>query len=388
MILRQASAKISEVTVIPMTRDVPVDRQHVTDRGRVTQVGAVLVLVKSNDGLIGIGESYGSGSVIAKIVEAGIAPLLIGEDPDRIEYLWEKMYNRDRLASALSNAQPIPAVRRGADIHAMSGVDIALWDLKGKRHGVPVYELLGGKLRDRVKAFASGGWARPGGPCAEEVTRYASAGFGAIKMRVGLLDDSLEQSASRVEEARNVLGPDVELALEGHAALDYRSAQALGRMVEGFDIAWFDDPCSSDDKRSIAQLRQKLQFRLAGGKNDQTRFDFREYIDLDALDIFTAGPAIAGGITELRRIADIAWAWNVKTVPHNWGSAVLFGATLQLAASSPSFYRFEFSQAHNPFLHDLAVEPVEIDSDGFVWVPDRPGLGFSLRPGWESKFRA
>ncbi len=386
--MAQMAAKITDAKVISMTRDVPREFQHVTDRGRVSKVSAVLVLVESSDGVIGVGESYGSGSVIGSIVDTDLSPLLVGENPDRIEYLWEKMYNRDRLASALSYAQPIPAVRRGADICAMSGVDIALWDLKGKRHGVPVYELLGGKLRDRVKAFASGGWAKSGGPCADEVMRYASAGFGAIKMRVGLLDDSLEQSVVRVEEARNALGSDIEIALEGHTALDYRSAQSLGRMVEGFDIAWFDDPCSSDDKRTIARLRQDFRFRLAGGKSDQTRFDFREYIDLDALDIFTAGPAIAGGITELTRIGDLAWAWNLKTVPHNWGSAILFGATLQLAASSPSFYRFEFSQAHNPFLHELAIEPVEIDSDGYVSVTDRPGLGFSLRPDWESKFRS
>ena len=381
-------AKITDIKVISMTADVPPEFQHVTDRGTVSKVSAVLVLVESSDGMVGVGESYGNGSAIRSVVESDLAPLLIGEDPDRVEYLWEKMYNRDRLASALSNSQPIPAVRRGVDIHAISGIDIALWDLKGKRHGVPVYELLGGKLRGRIKAFASGGWARPGGPCADEVTRYASAGFNAIKMRVGLLDDSLEQSVVRVEEARNALGSEVEIALEGHAALDYRTAQALGRMVEGFDIAWFDDPCSSDDKRTTARLRNDLRFRLAGGKNDQTRFDFREYIDLDALDIFTAGPAIAGGITELKRIADLAWTWNLKAVPHNWGSAVLFGATVQLAASSPSFYRFEFSQAHMPFLHELAVEPVEIDSDGYVSVSDRPGLGFRLRPDWESKFRS
>src|SRR5262245_4045530 len=375
--------KITAVRASWLRAEIPADRAHVSDFGRNDSFNTCLVEIDADGGLVGLGEAkiavgnLGNYAALVTLIREEFAPLLIGRDPRDVAAIWELLYNGTRAHYALREGRSFPTVgRRGITMSAISGVDIACWDLLGKSLGQPVWRLLGGRLRDRVPAYASGGWAPVGG-IGRELMQYVERGHRAVKMRVGLQDKSVEDSAARVREVRETVGPDVGIMVDAHGTWSVREAQRFARKVEDCDLGWLEEPVSPENVPGQAEVRASTDIPIAAGESEQTRFAFRDLIAARAVDICQPDPAIAGGLTETVRIAGLAAAHELTVAPHLWGGAVLFAAGLNLCVATPCATTVEFSRGENPLLNDLTEEGFDL-VDGYVTAPDRPGLGLTL----------
>ena len=385
--------QITDVRATWLRYPIPPDQQHVSDFGRLTTFDMTLVEVVTDAGISGYGEAkaqVGSASdnhALVALITEELRPLLVGRDPRQVSALWEEMYNGTRAHYALSRGRGFPVLgRRGLTISAISGIDMALWDIVGKSLQVPVHQLLGGKCRDHLPAYASGGWAGVDGIGAQLQSYIDRGGFRAVKMRVGVMDGDVDTSAARVQAARAALGPDIAIMVDAHGTFSVREAQRFARKVEACDLAWFEEPVNADDKAGQAQVRVSTDVPIASGESEFTRFDFRDLITLGAVDILQPDLAIMGGITEGMRIAALASAFQLTVAPHLWGSALLFASGLQLAAATPNCTILEYSLGFNPLLHELGVEPPVV-RDGRMYIPDRPGLGVTLNQEFVQKYQ-
>ena len=376
--------KITAVRAAWLRAPIPPERQHRSDFGVNDSFNTCLVEIDTDTGLTGLGEAkvgvgnLGNYAGLVALVHAELAPLLIGRDPRDITALWELLYNGTRAHYVNAHGRTFPIVgRRGITVSAISGVDIALWDRLGKSLGQPVWRLLGGRFRERIAAYASGGWAPVGG-VGKQLRQYVERGHRGVKMRVGLQDRSVDDSAARVREARESLGPDVALMVDAHGTWSVREAQRFTRQVADCDLAWLEEPVSPDNVTGQAEVRASTDIPIAAGETEQTRFAFRDLIEARAVDVLQPDVAIAGGITETLRIAALAATHGHTLAPHLWGGAVLFASGLHLAVATPCVTLLEFSRGDNPLLHDLLEEPFEL-VDGFIVPSDRPGLGVTLR---------
>src|SRR5215468_7315659 len=376
--------RITAVRASWLRAPIPPERAHVSDFGRNDSFNMCLVEVDTDAGLTGLGEAkavvgnLGHYAAIVALIREELAPLLVGRDPRDVTAVWERLYNGSRAHYALREGRTFPTVgRRGITLSAISGIDIALWDLLGQDLGVPVWRLLGGRCRDRVPAYASGGWAPVGG-IGKQLAQYVERGHRAVKLRVGLQDRSVNDSAARVREARETLGPDVGLMVDAHGTWSVREAQRFARKVEDCDLAWLEEPVSPENLAGQAEVRASTDIPIAAGESEQTRFAFRDMIAAGAVDICQPDPAIAGGFTETLRIAALASAHELRVAPHLWGGAILFAAGLHLCVATPCATTVEFSRGENPLLNDLTEEGFDL-VDGDVMAPERPGLGLTLR---------
>jgi D-galactarolactone cycloisomerase len=363
---------------------IPPDRAHVSDFGKNDSFNTCLVEIETDTGLVGLGEAkvgvgnLGHYAAIVTLIREEWAPLLVGRDPRDITAIWELLYSGSRSHYALREGRAFPTVgRRGITMSALSGIDIALWDLLGQSLGQPLWQLLGGRCRDRVPAYASGGWA-PVGAIGKQLMQYVERGHRAVKMRVGLQDKSVDDSAARVREVRETLGPDIGLMVDAHGTWSVRQAQRFARKVEDCDLGWLEEPVSPENIPGQAEVRASTDIPIASGESEQTRFAFRDLIEARAVDVCQPDLAIAGGITETVRIAALAAAHELTVAPHLWGGAVLFAAGLHLCVATPCATTVEFSRGENPLLNDLTDEGFDL-VDGYVTAPDRPGLGLTLR---------
>ncbi len=244
--------------------------------------------------------------------------------------------------------------------------------------GVPIWRLLGGRKAEAMPAYASGGWA-DAGAIGDQLAGYVrQGGFGAVKMRVGAMDGAPHVSAERVKAARAALGPDIEIMVDSHGTFTVAEAKRFAHLVRDCNLAWFEEPVTADDKVGIAEVRASAMIPIAAGESEFTRFDFRDLINHRAVDILQPDLAICGGITEARRIDALATAYNLRLAPHLWAGAPAFFAGLHVAAASPASYILEYSVGANPMLHDLIEEKVEVKG-GMIAIPDRPGLGITVR---------
>lgn len=364
---------------------IPHERQHVSDFGRQPSFDAVIVRIDTDAGITGWGEakagvaSTAACTGLAAIINHDFAPLLVGEDPRDVAKLWDVLYNMQRQGYALAEGHVMPQLgRRGLSVSAIAGVDLALWDILGRSLGAPVWRLLGGRRAERMPAYASGGWADEAGIGAQLQSYIDKGGFRAVKMRVGIMDGSPARSAARVRAARRALGPEVKLMADAHGTWTVGEAKAFCRMVEECDLWWFEEPVTADDKQGQAEVRRSSAVPISSGESEFTRHDFRELAELRAADVLQPDLAIAGGITEAVRISAIASAFNLRLAPHLWSGALAFAAGMHVAASSPAGFILEYSLGHNPMLHDLVEESFPV-VDGMLEIPDRPGLGLTIR---------
>jgi L-alanine-DL-glutamate epimerase-like enolase superfamily enzyme len=361
------------------------ERQHVSDFGRTVSFDATIVRIETECGLVGWGEakaqvgSMATNHALTAMINEEFAPLLVGEDPRDITRLWEVLYNGSRAHYALAHGRVFPVLgRRGIGVSAISGIDCALWDILGKSLGAPVWRLLGGRRAAAMPAYASGGWADAEGIGRQLLSYVAGGGFRAVKMRVGIIDGEPQRSARRVHAAREALGPDIALMCDAHGTWSVAEAKRFCRLVEGCDLAWFEEPVTADDKPGCAQVRAMTDIPIAAGESEFTRHDFRDLIQLGAVDILQPDLAICGGITEAMRISALASAHNLRLAPHLWAGAPAFAAGLHVAAASPAGFIVEYSLGANPLLHELVEEPFPVHH-GQIEIPDRPGLGITVR---------
>ncbi len=375
--------KITAVRAAWLRAPIPVERRHTSDFGVNDSFNTCLVEIDTDAGLTGLGEAkvgvgnLGNYAALVTLIQAELAPGLIGRDARDVTALWEAIYNGTRAHYVAAHGRTFPIVgRRGITVSALSGIDIALWDLLGKALGQPVWRLLGGRLRERIPAYASGGWAPVGG-VGKQLRQYVERGHRAVKMRVGLQDASVDDSAARVREARETLGPGVGLMVDAHGTWSVREAQRFARKVADCDLGWLEEPVSPDNVAGQAEVRAATDIPIAAGESEQTRFAFRDLIEARAVDVLQPDVAIAGGITETLRICALAATHGLTVAPHLWGGAVLFASGLHLAAATPCVTTLEFSRGDNPLLNDLVQEPFAL-VDGYVLAPDRPGLGLTL----------
>jgi L-alanine-DL-glutamate epimerase-like enolase superfamily enzyme len=378
--------KISNVEAFWLRCPIPKEKQHKSDYGLLTDFDMTLVVVTTEDGLQGFGEAkaaVGSSGVCASIVsciENELKPALIGKDARNITRLWEEMYNGTRDHYALSRGRKFPILgRRGLTVSAISGIDTALWDLKGKALNVPVMELLGGACRDQMPAYASGGWANAD-KIGEQLNGYVSKGFNGVKMRVGVMDETVSNSIKRVRAAREALGPDIKLMADAHGTFSVPEAKQFCRGVEDCNLYWFEEPISPDNRHGTAEVRAATAIPIAAGESEYTCFDIRDLLEIRALDVVQPDAAIIGGISEAMRVSHLAAAHQVELAPHCWGSAFSFMAGLNVAFASPSATIIEFSLGGNPMMYDLVKEKIEVRG-GMVDAPTGPGLG--LTPDWD-----
>ncbi|HRO60368.1 MAG TPA: mandelate racemase/muconate lactonizing enzyme family protein [Burkholderiaceae bacterium] len=384
--------KIKSVSANWLHVPIPYEQQHVSDFGRIASFDSVLVTIETECGLVGYGEakeevgSEGNSHALVAAIERKFGPSLVGEDPRDIVRLTEQMYSGTRGHYAIDHGHVFPILgRRGVTISALSGIDMALWDLLGKALGAPVWRLLGGRKSPTMPAYASGGWA-DAESIGEQLLGYVQrGGFKAVKMRVGIIDGDPVNSARRVRAAREALGPDIGLACDAHGTYTVDQAKRFCRLVEDFNLMWFEEPVTADDKRGMAEVRAATAIPIAAGESEFNRFDFRDLAELRAADIFQPDLAICGGITEAMRIGAIASAFNLRLAPHLWTGALAFAAGMHVAAASPAGFILEYSLGANPLLHELALEKFEV-RDGSIEISDRPGLGVSIDPAFVGRY--
>jgi D-galactarolactone cycloisomerase len=333
-----------------------------------------LVEIVAEDGTTGWGECFGPARLNAVVVQA-FKPLLIGADPLATDRIWQAIYNGFRDQG-----------QKGLVVTALSGVDIALWDLKGKHFSAPVHVLMGGALRTHVQAYATGTYRKDKGDpldyIVEEVKGYVREGFGAVKLKIGF---GVAEDIALIRAVRDAIGPRTGLMLDANHGYDAIDAIAVGRAVAGCDIGWFEEPVVPDDLDSYIEVRRGQPIPVAGGECEFTRWGFREVLARRAMDIIQPDTCAAGGLSECKKIADIAVAFGIRYVPHVWGTGIGLAAALQLLAvlphnpprHKPREPPLEFDRSEHPFRQAVLTRPIE-HKGGVVAIPDQPGLGFEV----------
>ena len=370
--------KITQVRAHVLRSELP--QPFAFSQGWVSSRGATLVEVQTDQGVTGWGEALCQGlqppEVAAAAIEHALKQLVVGADPLEPEVLWHRMYHYTRDYG-----------QKGALIGAISGIDIALWDIAGKARGEPVARLLGGMFRTRVQAYATGFYRLQGAGEAERLTRefeaHSANGFRAMKIKLGFgIEDDLAvmKSLRSVHEGQEVM-------IDTNHAYGVADAIRLGRELEdmGWRLRWYEEPVVQEDLDGYAEVRRALATPIAGGENEYTLFGFRSLLASRGLDIAQPDLCIAGGFTGCRHIVALAHAHGVQVNPHVWASAVGQAASLQLIASIPVANHallpkdilLEFDTSSHPFREHLTDMPLR-QREGWVEIPRKPGLGVEV----------
>jgi L-alanine-DL-glutamate epimerase-like enolase superfamily enzyme len=385
--------KIVDIRAIPLSYRC--EPPYGSAGGMQANRGALLVEVETDDGITGIGEAGVGGGTTRNVIEQQLRPMLIGEDPLLIEGLWQKMFARTRQFG-----------RRGIVMNAISGIDIALWDIAGKVAKLPVYRLLGA-CRDRVEAYASGGFYQEGKSVdglAGEAEGYRARGFRGMKMKIGrnpstqthlrhlaanagMCEVEPEEDIARVAAVRRALGPQAKLMVDVNCAWSPAFAIEMGRALEPFKLYWIEEPVATDDIDGSTRVADALATPIAGYETEIGLYGCRELITRGAVDIVQPDIAWTGGFSEGRRIAALAQAHHLMVAPHAFGGAVLLAASLHFAASIANGLVLEFDQNPNGLRDELLKEPIRTDGDGMIWLSERPGLGIELDPAAVERYR-
>jgi D-galactarolactone cycloisomerase len=367
----------------------PLAEPFAFSQGWVYHRSATLVEVQTDTGLVGWGEAFAQGleppQVAAAAIEHALRPLVLGADPLDIEVLWHRMYHQTRDHG-----------RKGSVIAALSAVDIALWDLAGKHHGLPVHKLLGGAFRTRVQPYATGFYRIKGqgerDRLVQEAHAHREAGFRLMKVKLGYgVDDDIQVIQAI---ALAVQGSDVMLMVDTNHAYGRAEALRLGWVLDEIGVRWYEEPVVPEDIDGYVELRARLRTPIAGGENEHTLYGFRELLGRHAVDIAQPDVGSCGGLTAARHIAVLAQAHGIEVNPHVWGSAVAQAASLQLIAALPvthhSLYArapvLEYDRSSHPFRRELVTQPLEL-VDGMVEVPTGPGLGIEIRRETIARYR-
>lgn len=334
----------------------------------------VFVKVETDSGLHGWGEAtleYKELTIQAAIHD--LESYLIGKDPHNIE-----AFRHDCYRDAYWRGGPVL-------MSALAGVEMALWDIKGKALGVPCYQLLGGKVRDAVPIYVNG-WFSPAktpdefAEKAKEVAAKRFLGckwdpFGKAWQQISKHD--LNSAMECIAKVAEVVGEDVQLLIEGHGRFDIPTAVKIGRRLEEFDIFWFEEPIPPDDKEGMKQVKDRVRISIAAGERLYNRYEYRQFFELGCSDYIQPDISHAGGLFEMRMLGAEAEAHHIGFCPHNPSGPVANAATLQLAACVPNFVMLEMMMTDVPYRAEICDEDLTIKAGKMV-IPDRPGLGIDL----------
>ncbi len=329
-----------------------------------------LVTVHTDDGLVGVGSVFTSEALVQASL-ALLEPMVIGENALEPERVSEKLHQNTFWQG-----------RGGAVTHTISGIDIALWDILGQATGQPVSRLLGGVYRDRVLPYASVLMDQPS-VMVPGLQSLREAGFTAFKIGwgpMGRANRNLDREM--VAAAREAIGPDALLAVDAGGSdaywhSDANWALATARMLQDYDVAWFEEPLSPDDHAGLAALTAASPTPISGGEVLTRRQSFKPYLDGHLVDIIQPDVTKVGGISEFRRIAQTAEDHHIRVIPHGWNTAVGLTADLHLAGALPRTDMVEYCTG-SAYIDDIVAEPWILDEDGMLTIPTGPGLGLAL----------
>ena len=346
-----------------------------------------LIVVHTDEGVQGIAEVDSVPAVIRAVIEAprshthamGLKSVLIGADPENVEGLWEEMYDATSYYG-----------RRGVVIHAISAVDIALWDLRGKVRGTPVSTLLGQPQRDRVLAY---GTVYPLGETPDEVRRNIDRGLKLGLKAIKIVADpfwreDLDRSRLLIRTAREHVGPDIRLMVDAATAWsDADQGLPLMPLFRDYDFAWVEAPLPLDDLEGHARF-QGFGVPIGGGDLGlTTRFEYAQMFEVGRIDIAQPDVTMAGGLTELMRISALAKSLGKRVVTHGYKSNITIAANLAFLAQHWADEPCEYSTSQSPLRWELTEEQFPIGPDGRIAVPTRPGLGVTLNRKTVERFR-
>lgn len=363
------------------------EERFYSSQGSFAERVSLLVRVTTDSGVAGWGESGVSMPVehVAACIHDVLAPRLLGRNPLQTEPIWNELYCMSRDYG-----------RKGTLIDALSGLDVALWDIRGKDVGQPVHALMGGAFRDRVRSYATGLYYRGEDVrnVADQVARvrdeaqeYVSRGFTAIKGKIGLL--SIRDDIKRMEAVRDEVGDDFLLMTDANHAYNFHSAVRMGKALEALEFHWFEEPLVPEDVEGCAALRRKLSIPIATGECEYTRHGMLELLKAGAADILQPDISACGGLSEGQKILALATAYHTPVCLHAWGSGVALTAALQLTAVIPPIPHtafptapenepmFEYDRNPNPLRDDLLAEPFTLEGES-VRIPQGPGLGIEI----------
>ncbi len=381
--------KITDIKTYPLSTKL--EQPFAFSQGWVYNRSAVIVEISTDAGITGWGEAFCQGlqppQIAAAAIESALKPLIIGANPLDTEVLWHKMYHQTRDYGG-----------KGAVMSAISGVDIALWDIAGKHFGVPIAQLLGGMTRTRVQAYATGFYRIKGqgeAPrLAEEAQAHFGRGFRAMKVKLGF---GVEDDIVVMKAVRDALaGKAATLMIDTNHAYGVAEAIQLGKGIEqlGVRLRWYEEPVAQEHITGYREVRKALATPIAGGENEYSLFGYRDFLSQEATDIAQPDIGHCGGFTACKHIIALAHAYGVQVNPHVWGSAVQQAASLQLIAAIPVTHHslfasepvLEFDQSSHPFRTDLTDLGLT-HQDGWVSIPQKPGLGIELDRKVLEKYR-
>ena len=387
--------KIRSITT--RTVRVPLgDRTFYSSQAAFPERNSLLVRIETESGLAGWGEGgqYGPPEPVAACINDVLAPKLMGRDPTEPVRIWEELYAFSRDFG-----------QKGTYIEAISAIDIALWDIAAQAVGLPVWKMLGGRFREKVAAYATGCYYPhqfndlPSvlRSLEDEASSYCNAGFSLLKIKIGLL--STEQDIERLRVIRQAVGPSIGILVDANHAYTAASAIRMGRRMEPYDVRFFEEPVVPEDHEGYRRVRQQNPIPVAGGECEFTRYGFRNLIAGGCVDIAQPDLAVCGGFTAWRDILTLASAYGVAVIPHVWGSGIAMAAGLHAVATIPSIPHtanpvslqnepvLEFDRKHNP-LRDELLEQTFTLANGCITIPDRPGLGVTVREDTLARFSA
>jgi len=362
----KSGIRITEVIAHPLTQMLP--KPTVTSWGAYTAVSIVLVEVRTDAGIIGVGETLArfSPKAYAELIETSLKPRLIGEDPTNIAALWQSM----RRALSGRNG--------GMLIEAIAGVDIALWDILGKQAGLPICKLLGGIGREEIDVYAASvNWVADE-QADGELDRYLERGYGQIKVK---LARPVKAACRRIERLRRRAGDDIALCVDANWAYSLDEAVEVGRALTANGYVWFEEPLAPENEQGYEELRRRCDTPLAAGESNYTTDQAMRLVMNRTLSVLQPDVARAGGISETRRMAMLAQNHDVAYAPHIGMSGIICEtASVQLAAAMPSFRIMECETDLSPFKTELAdLAPGCVRSkNGKLDVPAAPGLGLEI----------
>ena len=335
----------------------------------------MVVEILTDEGITGWGEAFGPAFVHKKIIEDIYKPLIIDKDPFDNEVIWETLYNCLRDHG-----------QKGVVIEAISAIDIALWDIKGKYIKLPIYKLLGGSFRDELRAYATGFYHRnvknQTKELVDEAYKYINEGFKALKIKIGF---GIEDDIKNVKAIREAIGDDIKIMVDANHAYNANDAIKVGKRIEEFDIFWFEEPVPPEDKNGYIEVKNNINIPIAGGEAEFTRYGFNDLINRRCIDIVQPDVCVMGGITEFKKVISLASIQNIQCYPHIWGSSIALATGIQIGFSLPNFpnclyppaVMLELDRTPNIFREELSTIPFAFEN-GIIKRNNRPGLGINI----------
>ena len=366
--------KITDVQAFPI--EFPLDEPALDATGIWPTWNTVIVKITVEDGTTGYGEIgpiHGGGIPIFKaMVDHKLKAMIMGESAFDRARLFEKMLGKGTSSYALG--------QKGAIVTAIAGIDIALYDIVGKILETPVYNLLGGRVFDKIPAYASGFFGKNGRPltpeeCGDEAKSYADQGFKGVKMKVGFGE---KQDLLNLEAVRNALGPDLGIMVDANQSFSYHSVMKISRKLAAFDLTFIEEPLPINDLDSMAALTTSLEVPVAAGENYYTRYEFREVLQKRAVNIIQPDVIHAGGLTETPRVAAMAESMNIPLAPHIHATVGVSPAIHLLTAATNTLAAEYITSGGSYQLRRELCGDTFLAEDGWIRASDEPGLGIHV----------